>query len=435
MIEKPLKKMWKTVLRNIQSRLENSRAFDIWIKPVKPHSFTDKILTLEIPNMIFQKGFAPFIKILKEEFSKVAGVHPEIQFIYNGTEGKQKNIINSIPGNLNSEYVFEHFVVGPCNRLAHAAALAVSQSPGTAYNPLFLYGDVGLGKTHLMQSIGHFGQERENVKIAYISCEVFVNLFIQSIQKKTTTAFRNKFRNLDYLLIDDIHFIAGKEGTQEEFFHTFNTLYDHKKQIVLSSDRPPKEIAKLEKRLISRFEWGLVVDLQPPDFETRVAILKKKCELKKLQLPDDIVFFIAENVKDNIRLLEGVLNRLIASSSLLSREINIFLAEEVIKEVHHKERKLITLDLITQKVGLFFHIPQLELTSSKKRTRHILLPRQIAMYLVRELTNHSLTSIAEGFNGQDHTTVLHSYKKIKKLIKEDDYLNGVIEKIKNSLNE
>ena len=431
MNEQPLKKMWNTVLENIQSRLENSRAFDIWIKPVKLHSITDKILTIEIPNMIFQKGFAPFINILKEEFSKVAGFHPEIQFTYTGTEEKQKNII---PGNLNSEYVFEHFVVGPCNRLAHAAALAVSQSPGTAYNPLFLYGDVGLGKTHLIQSIGHFGQERENLKVAYISCEVFVNLFIQSIQKKTTSAFRNRFRNLDYLLIDDIHFIAGKEGTQEEFFHTFNTLYDHRKQIVLSSDRPPKEIAKLEKRLISRFEWGLVVDLQPPDFETRVAILKKKCELKKLKLPDDIVFFIAENVKDNIRLLEGVLNRLIASSSLLSREINIFLAEEIIKEVEHKERTPITLDLITQKVGLFFHLSQSELRSTR-RTRHILLPRQIAMYLARELTNNSLTSIAEEFSGKDHTTVLHSYKKIKKLLGEDDYLNGVIERIKNNLNE
>jgi len=426
-----LENIWKDVLKIVEKKIENTRAFDIWIKPVKVFSLSDNILTIEIPNLSFQKGFLSFVEIIKKGFFEITGILPEIEFVY---PEKEKGQIGTVETILNNDYTFENFVVGPCNRLPHAAALAVAQSPGTAYNPLFLYGGVGLGKTHLMQAIGHFIMENNDVKISYVPCEIFVNQFIYGIQNKTIHLFRNKYRNLDVLLIDDIHFIAGKEGTQEEFFHTFNTLYDQKKQIILSSDRPPKEISFLEKRLISRFEWGLVVDFQPPDFETRVAILKKKCEIKKIQLPDNIVFFIAEKIKDNIRLLEGVLNRLIAYSSLLNMEITMDLTDEVLKGVYYKEKRIITLPLIIEKVCDFFHLTQNELIS-KKRIKSILIPRQIAMYLARELTNSSLTSIAESCGGKDHTTVIHAYKKIKNEIQKNEYLNNVVSRIKKNLEE
>jgi chromosomal replication initiator protein len=431
-MERDIYKMWEIVLKSIEGRLQNQRTFDLWIKPVKILDINENIIKIEIPNSTFEKNFLPFIELIKEEFYKIFNFIPNFEIVYPEERMEESSTFEFY---LNPEYTFENFVVGPCNHLAHAASLAVAQSPGIAYNPLFLYGGVGLGKTHLMQAIGHFVKNKHNIKIAYIPSEYFVNEFVASIKNKTTHLFRSKFRNLDYLLIDDIHFIAGKEGTQEEFFHTFNYLYDKRKQIVVSSDKPPKEIKFLEQRLVSRFEWGLIVDLQVPDFETRVAIVKKKCEIRKLNLNENFVFYIAEKIKDNIRLIEGILNGLVANVSLLNRELNKDLIDEIIEKVYNKkeEKKFVNLKRIMEIVCEYFGLTPEELRS-KKRVKNIILPRQIAMYLSRELTNSSLNSIAIEFSGKDHTTVLHAYKKIKELIEKDKNLKDVIESLKEKLN-
>jgi chromosomal replication initiator protein len=431
-MEKDIYKMWEFVLKNIEERLQNSRTFDLWIKPVKILDINENIIKIEIPNSTFEKNFLPFIEMIKEEFQKIFNFIPNFEITYPEETIQESSIFDFY---LNPEYTFENFVVGPCNHLAHAASIAVAQSPGVAYNPLFLYGGVGLGKTHLMQAIGHYVKSKHNIRIAYIPSEYFVNEFVASIKNKTTHLFRSKFRNLDYLLIDDIHFIAGKEGTQEEFFHTFNYLYDKRKQIVLSSDKPPKEIKFLEQRLVSRFEWGLIVDLQVPDFETRIAIVKKKCEIRKLNLNEELIFYIAEKIKDNIRLIEGILNNLVANVSLLNRELNKDLIDEVIEKVYNKkeEKKFVNLKRIMEVVCEYFGVTPEEI-KSQKRVKSIILPRQIAMYLSRELTNSSLNSIAIEFSGKDHTTVLHAYRKIKDLIEKDKNLKDVVESLKEKLN-
>lgn len=435
-MEKEVYKLWDIVLKNIEEKINNSRTYDLWIKPVKLLDIYENRMKIEIPNSSFEKNFLPYVEILKEEVKKIFGFNPDFEIVYSiDLPSEIKEDFFEIP--LNPEYTFENFIVGPCNRLAHAASVAVAQSPGVAYNPLFLYGGVGLGKTHLMQAIGHFVKEKSNAKIAYIPSEYFVNEFVTSIKNKTTHLFRNKFRNLDYLLIDDIHFIAGKEGTQEEFFHTFNFLYDKRKQIILSSDKPPKEIKFLEKRLVSRFEWGLIVDLQVPDVETRVAIIKKKSELRKLILSDELVFYIAEKIKENIRLIEGVLNGIIANMNLLNRELNKNLIDEIIEGVYSsekKEKRYTNIKQIMNAVCEYFGLNPEEI-KSKKRIKNIILPRQIAMYLGRELTNTSLNSIASEFGGKDHTTVLHAYKKVKELMEKDKSLKDTVEKIKEKINE
>jgi len=417
------------IFNNIKERINNPRGYDIWIKPVKIIDFDGEILHIQIPNRAFYRGFSPFLEIIKEEFSKLYGFSPKIDISYGEEEKSDRKLLEV---NLNPEYTFENFIVGPCNRLAHAAALAVAQSPGIAYNPLFIYGKVGLGKTHLMQAIGHYIKNRSDLKMAYIPAEFFVNEYIQSIKNKTTYNFRNKFRNLDFLLIDDIHFIAGKGGSQEEFFHTFNFLYDNKKQMILSSDRPPKEITAIEERIISRFEWGLVVDLQPPDFETRVAILKKKAEIRNIVINDDIIFLIAEKVEDNIRVLEGILNRILALSKLTNSEINEELVNEIIDGFKRKGKRKITLETIMEMVCNYFNISEKEIKSGK-RIKNILIPRQIAMYLSRDLTTSSLNSIGEFFGIKDHTTVINACKKVKKLIENDTYIKNSVENIKRGL--
>lgn len=433
-MEKELNSMeneWKQTLERVEKRLNNARAYDIWIKPVKFKERTGNKVKIEIPGMTFEKGFLPFLAVIKEEFEKIYGWQPDIELFYSG-EVTEKAVTISNDSPLNPGYTFDNFVVGSNNQLAHAAAQAVSQSPGIAYNPLFLYGGFGLGKTHLMQAIVQSVKEREEKKIIYIPAEVYLNDFIQSIKNKTTNVFRQKFRKLDFLLIDDIHFIAGKEGTQEEFFHTFNFLYDQRKQIILSSDRPPAEISFLEKRLISRFEWGLVAEILPPDFETRVAILKKKCEIKNIAVNDDIIFYVAENIKDNVRVLEGVLNRIFAFSSLLNKEIDRKIINEIMDGEYYKKRVIINLETIMTFVCEYFKIKEEDLLS-KTRMKNILMPRQIAMFLSRELTNNSLHSIAVKFGGKDHTTVLYTCKKIKRLYDTDDYMKGVIDEIRKSI--
>ncbi len=425
-----MEKTWKETLINVGKRLNYSRAYEVWIKPAIFKKAEEGILKIELPATTFEKEFSSFLDIIKEEFYKIEKWYPEIEFTYK--EDLQYKSKQPSTFQLNQAYTFEQFVVGPSNRLAHSAAMAVAQSPGIAYNPLFFHGGFGLGKTHLMQAIGQFATSVAQANVLYIPSEIYVNEFIQSIKNKTMQSFRNKFRNLEFLLIDDIHFIAGKEGTQEEFFHTFNYLYDQRKQIILSSDRPPKEISFLEKRLISRFEWGLVVDMQPPDFETRVAILRKKCDSKNIQLKDEVIFFIAENITENVRVLEGVLNRIFAYSSLLNKEIHTDILQEIIKGSYQEKNKIVNMTLIKEKVCSYFKISEEEI-ESKKRVKSILVPRQIAMFLSKELTNNSLNSIASKFGGKDHSTVLHSCRKIKNLYNSDEYIKRVVDDIKKGL--
>jgi chromosomal replication initiator protein len=330
---------------------------------------------------------------------------------------------------LNQRYTFDAFVIGPGNRFAHAASVAVSESPAKQYNPLFIYGPTGLGKTHLLHSIANATSKRHpEFKILYISSEKFTNQLISAIQTKTTPQFRAKYRSLDLLLIDDVHFIAEKNSTQEEFFNTFNALYDALKQIVVTSDRPPREIPGLEERLVSRFGWGLVTDIQPPDFETRVAILKKKMELETVVVPDDVAYFIAGKIKSNIRELEGALIRVVAYCTLTDSKVDVRLAQEILKDSFKEEAQKFTIDGIQKTVADYFNVKVSDLRA-KRRTVSIVRPRQIAMYLIRELTTHSFPEIGEFFGGKDHTTVLHSYNKIAAERDKDVSVRSLLDKL------
>lgn len=336
--------------------------------------------------------------------------------------------------NLNPKYTFDTFVIGNSNSFAHAACVAVAEAPAKSYNPLFLYGGVGLGKTHLMQAIGHHILDNDSTqRVVYVSSEKFTNELVNSIKDDKNEEFRNKYRNIDVLLIDDVQFIAGKERTQEEFFHTFNTLHEANKQIIISSDRPPKDIPTLEERLRSRFEMGLITDIQPPDFETRIAILRKKAQMDNVSVPDEVTEYIAKNVKSNIRELEGALTRVMAFSSLTKKEISLEVATEALKDILSSyTSEEINVVRIKEKVSEVFNI-KMEDFNSKKRTRAIAYPRQIAMYLSRELTDLSLPKIGEEFGGRDHTTVIHACDKISKDIQENIDIRMKIEKITNDL--
>ena len=337
--------------------------------------------------------------------------------------------------NLIPKYTFDTFVIGNSNRFAHAACVAVAESPAKAYNPLFLYGGVGLGKTHLMHAIGHhIIDENKDIKVVYVSSEKFTNELINSIKDDKNEEFRNKYRNIDILLIDDIQFIAGKERTQEEFFHTFNSLHEANKQIIISSDRPPKEIPTLEDRLRSRFEMGLITDIQAPDFETRIAILRKKAQIENINVSNDVMSYIATNIKSNIRELEGALTRVVAYSSLTNKEISIDLAMEALKDiVMNHDIKDVSIKKIKDAISSMFGI-SIEDIDSKKRTRSIAYPRQIAMYLSRELTDLSLPKIGQEFGGRDHTTVLHAYDKISLAIKNNEDTKKIVDKLLSKLN-
>jgi chromosomal replication initiator protein len=336
---------------------------------------------------------------------------------------------------LNPRFSFDNFVVGPSNRFAYSACLAVAESPAKAYNPLFIYGHVGLGKTHLMQAITHQIQKNyPNSTCCYISSERFTNELIDAIRHRSTSNFRKKYRHIDVLLIDDIHFLAGKESTQEEFFHTFNTLHNNHKQIIISSDRPPKEISNLEERLSSRFAWGLITDIQPPDFETRVAILRKKVEKEPVLVPEEVITFIAEQIKTNIRELEGALIRVLAYSLLEEHPITLDMTKIVLRDMVKETVKIISIEMIQKTVADFFNITCADI-KAKKRTRNILKPRQVAMYLSRRLTNLSLPEIGNSFGGKDHTTVLHSLRKIEENLKEDPQLKNEVEKLFTTLKQ
>ncbi len=438
--------IWEKSLAFIKKEVEPG-VFKLWFQPIKIRSFANNELLLEVPDIFFENWVKNhYLSLIKKTIFSVTQKEIGIEFFLTKNspqertvsvnphqEVKRKAKINS--SGLNPNFTFDNFVMGSCNRLAHAAALAVSQSIGTAYNPLFIYGSVGLGKTHLMQAIGHFVMNRGEYRVSYLPSEKFVNQYINSIQNRKTNAFRNKFRNLDVLLVDDIHFLAGKERIQEEFFHTFNALYDNHKQVVISSDRPPNEIAALEKRLVSRFEWGLVADIQPPDLETRIAILKKKIEGKKVKIDEDVVEFIAEKVKGNIRLLEGALTKLIASSSLFNKEIDIPFTKEVLKDIIlEAPQKPISIEIILEKVAQYFNLYVSDL-KGKKRVKSFILPRQIAMYWARELTDNSLPQIGNSFGGKNHATIMYACKKIKEKIKNDSYFKKEVEKIGDKIKE
>jgi len=334
---------------------------------------------------------------------------------------------------LNPRYTFDRFVVGSCNQFAHAASFAVAEAPSKAYNPLFIYGGVGLGKTHLMQAVGHEVKQRNlSLRVIYLSAEKFTNEVINALRFERMVGFRDKYRTVDVLLIDDIQFLAGKERTQEEFFHTFNTLYDAQKQIVISSDAPPKEIPTLEERLRSRFEWGLIADIQPPDLETKIAILMKRVEGEGVQLPAEVAEYIAKGIKSNIRELEGALIRLLAYASLVGREVTLSLAEEVLRNIFAQHEKRVSIELIQRRVGDHFGLRGTDL-KVRSNSKAIAYPRQIAMYLAKQLTGASLPEIGRAFGGKHHTTVLHSVNKIEELRKSDRELSRLLNKLADAL--
>lgn len=435
-------KIWEKAQPSLQEILGKT-TFETWILPLKPRLRGEGGFILEAPDNFFRdwvekhyklsiqdalKGAAKQKLALSIEVSSVLPASPTrvpVEKLFSRTAETRDS------SGLNPRYTFDNFVVGPSNRHAHAYSLAVAESPAKSYNPLFIYGGVGLGKTHLIQAVCHHVLKSKApgpVKICYLTSERFTNELIDGIQHHATAAFRQKYRNADVLVIDDIHFIAGKESTQEEFFHTFNTLYDAHKQIIISSDRPPKEIANLQERLVSRFSWGLTCDIQPPDLETRVAILKKKIEREPVAVPDEVIFFIAQLIKTNIRELEGALIRIIAYALLEEKTITLELAKEVLRDLLKEPKKLLTVDFIQRCVAEEFGVSLVDLRT-RRRNKNIVLPRQIAMYLTRELTDLSLPEIGGSFGGKDHTTVLYSYNKIKDEVNKDDGLKERLERI------
>ena len=444
---------WEEILLTVKLEHELSDvSFNTWLKPLTVHNYDrihDRIYIL-VPseqmglNYISKKYTLP----IRVAIAEVTGTECEIEFILPEQADKmsveaafmvQASVSNNIieKSNLNPKYTFDTFVVGGNNNFAHAASLAVAESPGEMYNPLFIYGGVGLGKTHLMHSIAHFILEKDPAtKVLYVTSESFTNELIEAIRNGNNTAmtkFREKYRNIDVLLIDDIQFIIGKESTQEEFFHTFNDLHGSKKQIIISSDKPPKEIQTLEGRLRSRFEWGLIADISSPDYETRMAILRKKEEMDGYNINDEVIKYIATNIKSNIRELEGALNKLMAFSNLEKREINVALAEEALKDIiSPDEKREVTPNLIITIVAEHFHISETDL-KGPKRNSEIVLPRQIAMFLCREMTNTSLEAIGTLMGKKDHSTVINGCRKINEKMESSESIRNSVEVIKKKI--
>ncbi|MDD7796225.1 chromosomal replication initiator protein DnaA [Clostridium sp. 'White wine YQ'] len=447
-----LNQLWEKTLNIVKSEMTEV-SFNTWIKSCEPLSISSDSIKIGVPNEFtrdileqrYKDLVANAIRLVSSkkyniEFLIESDFQKEDVKVKDTTKEIQKEssvvVSDEMSATLNPKYTFDSFVIGNSNRFAHAASLAVAEAPAKAYNPLFIYGGVGLGKTHLMHAIGHYIlQNNSKSKVVYVSSEKFTNELINSIKDDKNEEFRNRYRNVDVLLIDDVQFIAGKERTQEEFFHTFNALHDANKQIILSSDRPPKEIPTLEDRLRSRFEWGLIADIQAPDFETRMAILKKKADVENLNVANEVMVYIATKIKANIRELEGALIRIVAYSSLTGREITVDLASEALKDIiSNKQSKHITIDTIQDVVSSYYNL-RVEELKSQRRTRNVAYPRQIAMYLSRKLTDLSLPKIGEEFGGRDHTTVIHAYEKISENLKTDEVLQNTVNDITKKLTQ
>jgi chromosomal replication initiator protein len=466
--------VWDTVLLSLKTKL-NQQTLDTWFQPIKFERLdtSQRVITLRVPNHVVKDWVVTnYSATIEESLKRLRLDDYSLAWQIDGESAhvsEQRPIVNDsaqhlsstsysaaaatmkldtprptqssdvVPltpsePSLSSKYTYESFVVGTCNQFAHAASMAVAEAPGRTYNPLYLYGGVGLGKTHLMHACGHAIKTRNHhLRVCYISSEKFMNDLINAIRYDKTQSFREKYRSVDVLLIDDVQFMAGKERTQEEFFHTFNALYDQQKQIVISSDCPPREIPTLEERLHSRFEWGLIADLEPPDLETKIAILKRKGDLIGVPIPDDVAMFIASRVKSNVRELEGSLVRLIAISSLRGEPISKVLAQDAIRNIAKEEEPgVITIQQIQKLVATTYKLSVDELLS-KNNSRHISHPRQIAMYLCKHLTKNSYPEIGRAFGGKHHTTVIHSVEKIETLVGSDETLQRLITELSESL--
>jgi chromosomal replication initiator protein len=435
-----LEEIWSKSLLKIEGKVGNS-VFDLWFKPIKISSIKDQAVTLEIPNRFFKEWIEDsYPNLIKDSLETVVG-HPVIlkykveekqdttqQKISNQLENKRIRLANK-GIYLNPKYTFENFITGNSNQFAHAAALAVAESPGRTYNPLFVYGGVGLGKTHLMHAIGNKVMAgKHDFSVLYVSSEQFTNEVVSAIRHEKMTELKDKYRNLDLLLLDDVQFIANKTATQEEFFYTFNALYEKQKQIVISCDRPPKEISDVTDRLRSRFNMGLIADIQPPDIETKIAIIHKKTEMMGKKIPEDVIYYLASKIKSNIRELEGSLIRIAAQVSLTGEEINIETTKKILKDIIHDDERPITMESIQKTVCDFYNIKLTDIRA-RKRTKDIALPRQVAMYIGKQVTDSSLNDIGKSFGGKDHATVIYACKQIEERRSKDDTFNRMIENL------
>ena len=444
---------WLRILEALEKKI-NRHSYDTWLKPTRYSHSSGGILFVRVPTVEFRHVGDKYNDLIQEALDNLGLEYQDVQFVtpeddpastpvrHDGgltahatpvSHPSQARFDWDGAAQLNPRYTFDAFVIGSGNQFAHAACQAVAERPSKAYNPLFLYGGVGMGKTHLMQAIGHEVKRRQpQAAICYVSSEKFTNDMINSLRYDKMTSFRDKFRGVDVLLVDDIQFLAGKERTQEEFFHTFNALHDTMKQIVTASDRSPKELAEIEDRLRSRFEWGLIADIQPPDLETKVAILQKKAEQEKVTLPTDVALYVAQNIRSNVRELEGALIRLVAHSSLIGAEITLPYAQQVLKNFIDSQARKVTIESIQKMVAEQFGLRLVEI-KAKDNSRAIVYPRQIAMYLAKHMTEASLPEIGRQFGGKHHTTVLHSVDKIEEVRKSDKDLNRLLNKLTEHL--
>jgi chromosomal replication initiator protein len=433
--------LWDQVLARVETKV-NRHSYYTWFKPTGFVSEDGRTITVRVPNALFKDWLSKhYSGVIAEALNEVRKGALAIEYVEDPVpplasvplSPEEAAVLEAPPqpgppgpAGLNPRYTFDTFIVGSSNQFAHAACRAVAEAPSRSYNPLFIYGGVGLGKTHLMHAIGQYVlQHDREIKLTYISSERFMNEMINALRYDRVIDFRERYRTVDVLLVDDIQFLAGKEGTQTEFFHTFNALYDSQKQIVISSDCPPHEIPSLEERLRSRFEWGLIADIQSPDLETKVAILKKKAETDAVPLPDDVAIYIAGRIKSNIRELEGSLIRLVAYASLTGQEITLPLAQEVLKHIIDHEERAITIDVIQKFVADYYNLKLVEI-KSRNNSKSVAMPRQIAMYLCKALTRSSLPEIGRSFGGKHHSTVIHSIRKIEDLRRKDADFNNLI---------
>ena len=439
--------VWQEALAYIQGKVPK-HVFDTWFTPVRLERIDDRTAQIGVPNKFFGDWLRQHYGPLLEEAVSTArgGGETAVSFVvFNRAPAAQSDPAATAQAikaaaaarqkrgvQLNPKYTFENFVVGAGNQFAHAACMAVAEQPAKAYNPLFIYGGVGLGKTHLLNAIAHHVAERTDLRIAYLTTEQFTNEVINSIRYDKMMDLRKRYRHVDMLMIDDIQFLAGKERTQEEFFHTFNSLYEAHKQIVLSSDRFPKDMPDIEERLRSRFEWGLIADLQPPDVETRIAILRKKSEDEGATLPEDVIQFLATTMKSNIRELEGSLVRLVAYASLTGQAITLDMAKNVLRDLIGDKKKIVSMEDIQQAVSIWFHLKIADL-KSRRRSKTLVHPRQIAMYLCRELTDASYPEIGRLFGGKDHTTIIHACRQVTKAKESDSALNQTLDGLKEQI--